>query len=201
MTHNHLPQGMLASHFADYSPHPWNANMGDRLLAQRVIVLGHPIDDQVANDTIAALVYLDAIDPAADIRLLVNTPSGSIRACLAIADAMSQLESDIVTICTGQAGEVTVVLLASGTSGRRYAMPHARIRLHYPQITIHDVNARDLEAQANELLTECHQINQRLAERSHQSLSHIEQMMRRGHVLSAQEALTYGLIDQIVSRL
>lgn len=170
----------------------------DRLLRERVIVLGKEIDDEVANQIIVLLLHLDSEDPGQDIRLQINSPGGSVTAALAIADTMQQLTSDVVTICLGLAQGASSLLLAVGTHSKRLVLPHARIKLHHPTTSIKEGSPRDIEIEAREILHLRRQVNELLAIRTGQPLEKIEKDTFRGVFLSAHEALEYGLVDQVI---
>jgi ATP-dependent Clp protease, protease subunit len=196
----------MATHFPDL-PHfrgdaldPRRADILERLRQQRILLLGQEIDDEQANETIALLLHLDLEDPGEDIHMHINSSGGSFRACLSIIDTMEQLHSDVVTVCLGQAAGASALVLAAGTQGKRYALPHARIKLHQPRNLIdNSYPVTDWESQAQEVLHLRHQVNQLLAHRTRRHLEQIESEMERGLFLSAQEAQEYGIIDQIIT--
>ncbi|GBD03287.1 ATP-dependent Clp protease proteolytic subunit [bacterium HR19] len=169
-----------------------------RLLSERIIFLGSPITDQVANLIIAQLLYLDAEDQEKDIFLYINSPGGSITAGLAIYDTMQYVSADINTICIGQCASMATVLLAGGTPGKRFALPHSRIMLHQPWGGI-EGTAQDIEIHAKEILRLKAIVNEILSNHTKQPISKIEQDTQRDFFMSPQEALEYGIIDKIIS--
>lgn len=172
----------------------------EHLRQRRVLFLAQEIDEERANEMIALLLHLDLEDPGEDIRVQINSSGGSFRACLSIIDTIEQLHSDIVTVCMGQAAGASTLLLAAGTQGKRYALPHARIKLQQPRLLIENSNrVTDWETEAQEVLHLRRQVNQLLAHRTRRHLEQIESEMERGLFLSAQEAQEYGLIDQIIT--
>ncbi len=179
-------------------PYAQSIDIQNRLLRERVIVLGKEIDHEVANQIIALLLHLDAEDPDKDIRLQINSPGGAVTAALAIADTMQQLTSDVITICVGLAQGASSLLLAVGTHGKRLALPHARIKLDHPATSLKQGSARDMELEAREILNLHQQVNELFAIRTGQPLEKIEKDTVRGVFLSADEALEYGIVDQII---
>jgi len=181
-------------------PDPQQIGIFEHLRQRRVLFLGQEINDERANEMIALLLHLDLDDPGRDIRVHINSSVGSFRACLSIIDTMEQLHSDVVTVCIGQAAGASALLLAAGTQGKRYALPHARSKLLQPRLLIDNSNrVTDWETEAQEVLHLRRQVNQLLAHRTRRHLEQIESEMERGLFLSAQEAQEYGLIDQIVT--
>jgi ATP-dependent Clp protease protease subunit len=185
-----------------FTNHPYTQWVGiyDRLLKERVIVLGKAVDDEVANQIIAMLLHLDLEDSGKDIRLQINSSGGSLIAALAIADAMQQLTSDVVTVCVGQAQGVSSLLLAVGARGKRLVLPQARIQLHQPTIAVKEGSARDIEIEAREVLRLRQQVNEIYAQRTGQPLERIDKDTERGLFLSAGEALEYGLVDRVLEK-
>lgn len=171
-----------------------------RLLEERVIFLNKEVDDEVANQIIAMMVYLDSEDPGKDIRLHVNSPGGSVTASLALADTMQQLNSDIVTVCAGLTAGVSCLLLAVGTHGKRFALPHAHIRLQQPTTSVKQGQAREIEIFAAEVMHMRRQVNEIFAQKTGQPLEKIEKDTERGLFLSAHEAVEYGLIDRVIGK-
>jgi ATP-dependent Clp protease protease subunit len=169
-----------------------------RLLSERIIFLGSPITDQVANLVIAQLLYLDAEDQEKDIFLYINSPGGSITAGLAIYDTMQYVSADINTICIGQCASMATVLLAGGTPGKRFALPHSRIMLHQPWGGV-EGTAQDIEIHAKEILRLRAIVNEILSNHTKQPISKIEQDTQRDFFMSPQEALEYGIIDKIIT--
>lgn len=168
-----------------------------RLLSERIIFLGTPINDQVANLVIAQLLYLDSEDEEKDIYLYINSPGGSITAGLAIYDTMQYVKSDIVTICIGQCASMATVLVAAGTPGKRFALPNSRVMLHQPWGGV-EGTAQDIQIHAKEILRLKEIVNQILVQHTGQPISKIEQDTQRDFFMSAEEALNYGIIDKII---
>jgi ATP-dependent Clp protease protease subunit len=170
-----------------------------RLLRERIIFLGTPIDDTVANSIVAQLLFLDAEDPEKDIQLYINSPGGSVYAGMAIYDTIQQIRPDVVTICFGLAASMGAFLLASGTAGKRMSLPDSRIMIHQP-LGGAQGQAIDIEIQAREILYIKAKLNQLLSKHTGQPLERIEADTERDFFMSAEEAKNYGLIDQVISR-
>jgi len=170
-----------------------------RLLQDRIIFLGSPIDAQVANAVVAQILFLDAQNPNQEIKLYLNTPGGETTAGLAIYDTMQFVKSPVATICVGLAASMGAVLLAAGVPGRRYALPHAKVMIHQPWGGAQG-QASDIAIQAQEILKTKRTINEILAKHTGQPLEKIERDTDRDYFLSAEEARAYGLIDQVVTR-
>lgn len=170
-----------------------------RLLKERIVFLGTAVDDAVASLTIAQLLFLEAEDPDKDIFIYLNSPGGSVSAGLAIYDTMQYIKPAVNTICMGLAASMGAVLLAAGTKGKRFALPHARIMIHQPWGGFQG-QAADIEIQAKEILKIRERINQILADHTGQELSRIEKDSDRDFFMSAEEAAKYGLIDEIMTR-
>ena len=179
-------------------------NLYDRLLQERLIFLNQGIDSAVANQTIAALLYLDAEDTDRDMRLYINSQEvlgrESLTSGLAIYDTMQCLRSDVMTVCTGAATGVATFLLAMGTPGKRYALPSARLMLGQSRHVIQERSVTEIDLEARERLQLRQMLAEMLALRTHQTVETILEDTQRDFYLSAQAALDYGLIDQIVSR-
>jgi len=171
-----------------------------RLLKENIIFLGTPIDDQVANLIIAQVLYLASEDPEKDISLYINSPGGSITAGLAILDTMNLVEPDIVTYCVGQAASMAAVLLACGAKGKRYALPHARILIHQPSMSGLAGQATDIDIYAREILRMRQILNQILADATGQDVDRIAKDVDRDYIMEAEQALSYGMIDKVVTR-
>src|SRR5271166_274645 len=171
-----------------------------RLLKENIIFLGTPIDDNVANLIIAQMLFLASEDPEKDISLYINSPGGSITAGMAILDTMNLVEPDIVTYCVGQAASMASLLLASGTKGKRYSLPYARILIHQPHASGLGGQAADIDIQAREILRMREIINQILADATGQPLEKIERDVDRDYILEAQQAVAYGLIDRVITK-
>lgn len=170
-----------------------------RLLRERIIFLGTPIDDTVANSIVAQLLFLDAEDPEKDIQLYINSPGGSVYAGMAIYDTIQQIRPDVVTICFGLAASMGAFLLAAGTAGKRMSLPDSRIMIHQP-LGGAQGQAIDIEIQAREILYVKAKLNQLLSHHTGQPLERLEADTERDFFMSAEEAKNYGLIDQVISR-
>ncbi len=168
-----------------------------RLLKDRIIFLGAPINDDVSNLIISQLLFLEAEDPDKDIYLYLNTPGGIVTSGLAIYDAMQYIKADVATICFGQAASMGALLLASGARQKRYALPHARIMLHQPWGGI-EGQASDIEIHAREILRVKEEMNRILKIHSGQTLDKIQQDTERDFFMSPKQAKKYGLIDTII---
>lgn len=169
-----------------------------RLLKDRIVFIGTPINDQVANSVIAQLLFLEKQDPDADIELYINSPGGSIYAGLAIYDTMQYIRPDVATICMGLGASMAALLLAAGAPGKRYALPNSRILVHQPILYGMGGQATDVDIQAREILTLKRRLNEILARHTRQPLEKIEQDTERDYYMSAEEALEYGIIDEIL---
>lgn len=170
-----------------------------RLLAERIIFLGTEIDDQIANLIIAQLLYLEAEDPEKDIALYINSPGGSVTATLAIYDTMQYIKPDVQTICIGQAASGAAVLLAAGAKGKRFALPNSRILIHQPHGGAAG-QAVDIQIQAKEILRLRNLIDEILAKHTGQPIEKIHNDTDRDFIMTAKEALEYGIIDEVVER-
>ncbi len=171
-----------------------------RLLKERIIFIGSPIDDTVASLTIAQMLFLEAEDPEKDIYLYLNTPGGIVSSGLAIYDTMQYIKPDVATICMGQAASMGAVLLAAGAKGKRSALPHARIMIHQPLGGVQG-QATDIEIHAKEILTLRTKINEILHKHTGQPLKKIEKDTDRNFFMSAEEAKEYGIIDEVLVKL
>lgn len=171
-----------------------------RLLKDRIIFLGTAIDDVVANTVIAQLLFLDAEDPDKDIYLYLNSPGGIVTAGLAIYDTMNYLKSPVSTICIGQAASMGALLLAAGTRGKRFSLPHARIMIHQPAGGFQG-QATDIAIQAKEILKLKDVLNGILAKHTGQSLEKIAADTERDFFMSGEDALGYGLIDEVITKV
>lgn len=169
-----------------------------RLLEDRIVFLQGPIDDHSANLVVAQLLFLEAKDPEQDIKLFINSPGGVITAGLAIYDTMQYVHCDVSTICVGQAASMATVLLAAGAKGKRLALPNSRIHLHQP-LGGAQGQAVDVHIQAQELLKARERLNHILVQHTGQSLDRINQDTDRDFFMSSEEALKYGLIDEIIT--
>ncbi|MBI2679894.1 MAG: ATP-dependent Clp endopeptidase proteolytic subunit ClpP [Candidatus Solibacter usitatus] len=170
-----------------------------RLLKENIIFLGTPIDDNVSNLVIAQLLFLEAEDPERDISIYLNSPGGSITAGLAILDTMKFVRPDIVTFCVGQAASMAAVLLAAGTKGKRYSLPNSRIMIHQPSMHGLAGQAADIDIYAKEILRMRETLNQILAEYTGQGVERIARDVDRDSIMSAEQAVEYGMIDRVVS--
>ncbi|MDZ7968322.1 MULTISPECIES: ATP-dependent Clp endopeptidase proteolytic subunit ClpP [unclassified Nostoc] len=170
-----------------------------RLLRERIIFLGTPIDDAVANSIVAQLLFLDSEDSEKDIQLYVNSPGGSVYAGMAIYDTIQQIRPDVVTICFGLAASMGAFLLTAGAAGKRMSLPDSRIMIHQP-LGGAQGQAIDIEIQAREILYVKAKLNQLMAHHTGQPLERIEADTERDFFMSAEEAKNYGLIDQVISR-
>ena len=170
-----------------------------RLLKENIIFLGTPIDDGIANLICAQLLHLESENSDKDISIYINSPGGDITALFAIYDTLSFIKNDVNTICYGQAASAAAVLLAAGTRGKRLALPHARILLHQPWGR-GGGQATDIEIQAREIMRMKDLLNQILSEHTGQPVERIEKDTDRDFVMTAPEALEYGIIDEVISR-
>ena len=170
-----------------------------RLLKDRIILLGFPIDDHIANLVVAQLLFLESEDPDKDIYMYINSPGGVVTAGLAIYDTMQYIKPDVCTICMGQAASMGAFLLAAGTKGKRYALPSSRIMIHQP-LGGFQGQATDIEIHAREILRLKKYLNEKLAEHTGQPLEKVEADTERDYFMSAQEAVEYGLIDKVITK-
>jgi ATP-dependent Clp protease protease subunit len=170
-----------------------------RLLLDRIVMLGTAVNDDVANIIIAQLLFLDADNPGRDIHLYINSPGGSVTAGLAIYDTMQFVRSPVSTICMGMAASMGCFLLAGGTKGKRFALPHARIMQHQPSQQGGGGSASEIEIQAKEIVYLRSQVNRILSERTGRPVEQIERDFDRDRHMSAEEAVEYGIIDQVVT--
>src|SRR6516164_11308118 len=171
-----------------------------RLLKENIIFLGTPIDDQIANLIIAQLLFLEAEDPEKDISIYINSPGGSITAGLAILDTMAFIRPDIVTICVGQAASMAAVLVAAGSKGKRFSLPNSRIMIHQPSMQGLAGPAADIDIYAREILRMREILNQILSGYTGQPIDRIARDVDRDYIMSAEQAVEYGMIDRVVSR-
>ncbi len=168
-----------------------------RLLRERIIFLGQPIDDTVANVVVAQLLFLEAEDPEKDIFIYINSPGGSVTAGMAIYDTMQHVRPDVSTICVGLAASMGAFLLSGGTKGKRMSLPHTRILIHQP-LGGAQGQATDIEIQAKEILYHKNRLNQLLSDHTGQDIERIAADTDRDFFMAANEAKDYGLIDQVV---
>jgi len=169
-----------------------------KLFEERIIFLGQGIDDTVANDVMAQLLTLESMDPDRDIMMYINSPGGSFTALTAIYDTMQFVRPDVMTICLGQAASAAAVLLAGGTAGKRYALEHSRILIHQPY-SEGGGQGSDIEIQAREVLRMRELLEEILAKHSKKSKEEIGTDIERDKILTAAEAVEYGLVDQILA--
>ena len=170
-----------------------------RLLKDNIVFIGQPIDDVLANLVIAQLLFLEAEDPDKDISIYINSPGGSITAGLAIYDTMQFIKPDISTICIGQAASMAAVLLSAGTPGKRLALPNSRIIIHQP-LGGFSGQAADIDIQAREILRMREHLNTILVRHTGQTLDKIMRDTDRDYIMTADQGLEYGLIDQVIHR-
>ena len=169
-----------------------------RLLKDRIVFLGTPIDDGVANIIMAQLLHLEGEEPDKDINLYINSPGGSTYALMAIYDTMQFIKPDVATYCMGLAASAAAVLLAGGTEGKRFALPHSRIMVHQPHVSGVGGQATDIEIHAKEILKTREEINEILADHTGRPLEVVQQDTDRDFWLSAAEAVDYGAIDAVL---
>ncbi|MEY4518137.1 MAG: Clp protease [Cyanobacteriota bacterium] len=171
----------------------------DRLYRERIIFLGRGVNDNLANQIIAIMLYLDSEDPGKPIYLYINSPGGSVTAGLAIYDTMRHIKSEVVTICVGLAASMGAFLLCGGTKGKRLALPHSRIMIHQPLGGVQGSRqATDIDIEAKEILRLRDQLNKMMADNTGQSIEKIKKDTDRDYFMSAYEAMEYGLIDQVI---
>ena len=169
-----------------------------RLLRERIIFLGTPIDDTIANLICAQMLFLESEDPGKDINLYINSPGGDITGLLAVYDTMKYIKPAVSTFCFGQAASAAAVLLGAGAKGKRFALPHARVLLHQPWGGVGG-QASDIEIQAREILRMKDMLNDMLAQDTGQSVERITKDTDRDFIISATEAVEYGLIDEVIT--
>ena len=170
-----------------------------RLLKDRIIFMGEQLTDDMANIIIAQFLFLESEDPDKDINLYINSPGGSITAGLAIYDTMQYVKPDITTICTGQASSMAALLLASGSKGKRFALPHSRIMIHQPMGATQG-QATDIDIQAKEIMRLKQAINGLFALHTNQDMKKISNDTERDYFMSGQEALEYGIVDKVITK-
>jgi ATP-dependent Clp protease protease subunit len=170
-----------------------------RLLKDRIIFLGVPINDDVANLIIAQMLYLESEDPDKDIYFYINSPGGIVSAGLAIYDTMQYIKPPVCTVCMGQAASMGALILASGEAGKRYALPHSRILIHQP-LGGFEGQATDVEIQAKEILRLRQELNHILALHTKQPIEKIEKDTERDYYMSGEQARSYGIIDEVISK-
>ena len=170
-----------------------------RLLKENIIFMGTPVDDSIANLIIAQLLFLEAEDPEKDISIYINSPGGSITAGLAILDTMAFVKPNIVTICVGQAASMAAVLLAAGTKGKRFSLPNSRIMIHQPSMQGLAGQATEIDIYAREILRMRETLNQLLAEATGQPIDRVARDVDRDYIMSAEQAMEYGMIDRVIT--
>ena len=168
-----------------------------RLLKERIIFLGTPIDDQIANLITAQLLHLEAEEPDREISIYINSPGGSVTAGLAIYDTMQYINSPVSTICVGQAASMGALLLTAGSSGKRFALPNSRILIHQPLGGVQG-QASDIEIQAREILRIREKLNKILSQKTGQTVKAIEKDTDRDNFMTAEEAKSYGIVDEVI---
>ncbi len=169
-----------------------------RLLKDRIIMLSGEINDQVASSIVAQLLFLEAEDPDKDIYLYINSPGGVITSGMSIYDTMNYIKPDVCTICIGQAASMGAFLLSSGVKGKRYSLPHSRIMIHQP-LGGAQGQATDIQIQAKEIQRMKDELNSIIAKQTGQKIETVEKDTDRDNFMSAQEACTYGLIDEVIA--
>jgi ATP-dependent Clp protease protease subunit len=169
-----------------------------RLLKERIIFLGTPIDDIVANLVMAQLLHLEGEDPDKDIALYINSPGGAMTSLMAIYDTMNFIKPDVATYCMGQAASAAAVLLAAGAKGKRFALPHSRVLLHQPHVGGLEGQATDIEIHAREIIRVKEEMNRILAEHTGQSYDKIRSDTDRDFWMTAEEAKAYGAVDEVL---
>lgn len=170
-----------------------------RLNQERIIFLGQEVTDSLANSIIAAMLYLDSDDQNKPIYIYINSPGGSVTAGMAIYDTMQHIKSEVVTICVGLAASMGAFLLASGSKGKRLALPHARIMIHQPMGGTGRRQATDIEIEAKQILRVRHELNELMAFHSGKTVEQIDKDTDRDYFMSAEEAREYGLIDRVIT--
>lgn len=169
-----------------------------KLFEERIIFLGTPISDDVANAVMSQLICLESMDPDRDIEIYINSPGGSFTALTAIYDTMMYVKPDVRTVCMGQAASAAAVLLAAGAPGKRIALPNARILIHQPYSESGYGQASDLEIQANEILRMRSMLEEMLARHSNKSIEEVREDIERDKILTAHQAVEYGLVDSVI---
>ncbi len=167
-----------------------------RLLKERIIFLGTPINDEVANNVMAQMIFLEYENPEKDITLYINSPGGYVSAGLAIYDTMQHIRPNVATICVGDSISMAAILLAAGTKGKRYALPHSRIMLHQPSGAVTG-QSTDIQVHAKELVRTREMLSKIIAEHTGRSIENVREKTERDFFLTAEEALEFGVIDEI----
>lgn len=192
LTHYPMPGVVEQTHRGERSWDLWS-----KLLSDRIVFLGTPVEDMVANAVVAQLLFLESQDPEKDIFLYINSPGGSITAGMAIYDTMQYIRSDVSTICVGQAASMGAVLLAGGAKGKRRALPHARVLIHQPLGGARG-QATDIEIQAKEIMRMKKLLNQIMASHTGQDIDRVKADTDRDNIMTPQQALEYGIIDEVI---
>lgn len=196
-----VPQGQLIPMVIEKTQFGERAyDIYSRLLKERIIFLGGPITDQVANAVIAQLLFLEHEDPKKDIQIYLNSPGGVVTAGLAIYDAMQYVKPDVSTFCTGMAASMAAVLLAAGQKGKRYALPNSQVLLHQVMSEGVGGQAVEIEITAKHIIKMKNRLNEILGKHTGQSLAKVERDTDRDFYMSAEEAKAYGLIDEIIKK-
>ena len=169
-----------------------------RLLKERIVILGSPVNDDVANVIVAQLLFLEADDPDKDITFYINSPGGSVTSGMAIYDTMQYVKCDVSTLCIGQAASMGAVLLAAGAAGKRYSLPHSRIMIHQPLGGFHG-QATDIGIHAKEMMRVREELNHILAQHTGKSIEQISLDTERDNFMSAADAVTYGILDKVLA--
>ena len=171
-----------------------------RLLNERIIFLGTPVDDQIANLIVAQLLHLESEDPEKDISIYINSPGGSVYAGLAIYDTIQFIKPDVQTYCIGQAASMAAVLLASGAKGKRFSLPNSRIVIHQPLMSGLGGQATDIDIAAREILRMRERLNEILVHHTGQSVKRIQDDTERDYIMSADQGKEYGIIDDVIRK-
>ena len=171
-----------------------------RLLKDSIIFIGTPLEDSIANVVIAQMLFLEAEDPDRDIVLYINSPGGSISAGLAIYDTMRFIKPDVQTVCIGQAASMAAVLLAAGTSGKRFSLPNSRIVIHQPLMSGLGGQATDIDIHAREIIRMRTRLNEILVEHTGQALKRISDDTERDYIMTAEQSREYGIIDEVIKQ-
>jgi ATP-dependent Clp protease protease subunit len=179
------------------SPYEQWISIYERLFRERIIFLSEEVNDSIANAIVAYLLYLDSDDNSKPIYLYINSPGGSVTAGMAIYDTIQHIKSEVITICVGLAASMGAFLLAAGSPGKRLALPHARIMIHQPLGGTRG-QASDIEIEAKEVIRIKHALNEMLAKHTGKSLEQVEKDTDRDYFMSAEEAMSYGLIDRVI---
>ncbi len=204
---NNVPLHQLSAPSAEYFIPQWEERTSygvrridpfAKLFEDRIIFLGTPISDDIANAVMAQLLCLASMDPDRDISIYINSPGGSFTALTAIYDTLRYLKPDVQTICLGQAASAAAVLLAAGTKGKRLALPNSRILIHQPYTEGTYGQASDIEIQANEILRMRSLLEQMISENTGKSMEEVSRDIERDKILTAEQAIEYGLIDQVL---